>query len=327
MSYELTEYLSAYESFHEAVDKELDYIIEKGGLDILVKAHVEGFKFDREIYHFAIDYSQLEIFKWAYHIGVKLDSEIISFAISYENLEILEFLRDENCLGSEVILYAAKYGNLDVFKWAYRNGVKLDNEIISYTVGCGNLEILEFLHHKNCLGYDVILNAAKYGNLDALKWALDHRYTKNSEATSVAAKNGHLHILEYLLDYLGRFKTLNGNRRYPFYNRWICYNAALGGHLKILKWARDRNFHWDTDVTYVAASKRNAEMLKWLLINGCPWDDKIVKFANDNGWKDIQEIIEKYAPKNTENTFSNALKRNPFNLLGWVLTYGKFSQS
>ena len=53
-----------------------------------------------------------------------------------------------------------------------------------------------------------------------------------------AARNGHLHILEYLVE-----------RKYDKYDAWACANAATHGHLDCLKYLHETaKAPWD-DVT------------------------------------------------------------------------------
>jgi len=46
-----------------------------------------------------------------------------------------------------------------------------------------------------------------------------------------------------------------------------------GGHLEVLKWARENGCPWDEDTCAGAAEGGHLEVLKWARENGCPWDE------------------------------------------------------
>jgi hypothetical protein len=75
----------------------------------------------------------------------------------------------------------------------------------------------------------------------------------------------------------------------------LCFYAAKGGHLELLKWARQNGFPWDSDTCDNAAEGGHLELIKWARENGCPWDSgtcaeaalggqlEVLKWARENG--------------------------------------------
>ena len=49
--------------------------------------------------------------------------------------------------------------------------------------------------------------------------------------------------------------------------------AAKGGHLEVLKWARENGCPWDVGTCACAAEGGHLEVLKWARENGCPWNE------------------------------------------------------
>ena len=49
-------------------------------------------------------------------------------------------------------------------------------------------------------------------------------------------------------------------------------NAAKGGNLEVLQWARAKSCLWDEYTCSMAAWGGHLAVLKWLRVNGCPWD-------------------------------------------------------
>jgi len=72
-------------------------------------------------------------------------------------------------------------------------------------------------------------------------------------------------------------------------------DAAEGGHLEVLKWARENDCPWDKRTCAHAAKGGHLEVLKWARENGCPWDEntcacaayrghlEVLKWAHANG--------------------------------------------
>lgn len=57
-------------------------------------------------------------------------------------------------------------------------------------------------------------------------------------------------------------------------NEWTCSDAARGGHLGVLQWARKNGCPWNEWTCSNAAKGGHLEVLRWARQNGCPW----------NGW-------------------------------------------
>ena len=62
-------------------------------------------------------------------------------------------------------------------------------------------------------------------------------------------------------------------------------NAANGGHLEMLKYARKHNCSWTVHTTAAAARGGHLETLRWAHQHGCEWDEKTVDGARDSGCK------------------------------------------
>jgi hypothetical protein len=60
----------------------------------------------------------------------------------------------------------------------------------------------------------------------------------------------------------------------------------LGGHLEVLKWARENGCPWDENTCAWAAERDHLEVLKWAHENGCPWDERTCAYA---AWKGYVE--------------------------------------
>jgi hypothetical protein len=54
------------------------------------------------------------------------------------------------------------------------------------------------------------------------------------------------------------------------WDKKTCDYAAEGGHLEVLKWARDNGCPWGSDTCLYAAENGHLDILQYLWANGCP---------------------------------------------------------
>jgi hypothetical protein len=50
-----------------------------------------------------------------------------------------------------------------------------------------------------------------------------------------------------------------------------CELVAKGGHLEVLRWAREHDCPWDGLTCVRAAAGGHLEVLRWARETGCPW--------------------------------------------------------
>ena len=75
-----------------------------------------------------------------------------------------------------------------------------------------------------------------------------------------AVKKGYLSTLQHMHS-RGRLSR----------KKYLCEDAARGGHLEVLKWARENGCPWDEHTCTYAAEGGHLDVLQWALENGCPW--------------------------------------------------------
>jgi len=117
--------------------------------------------------------------------------------------------------------------------------------------------------------------AAIEGKLEILKWGEHSGYKLNTildcDIMVQAALHGHLEVMKYL-----RQLGISWNER-------TCAMAAKNGHLELLKWARANQCPWDAWTCAYAAMNGHLELLKWARANQCPWDEWTCALAATNG--------------------------------------------
>ena len=157
-------------------------------------------------------------------------------------LELLKWIREEKKCEWDyrTINVAARQGNLEMVKYRVANECPVDD----YACAC----------------------AARYGQLECLKYLHEEGKAPWTYHTAAwAAENGHLHILEYLVErkynhYIGR----------PTPGR-ACCEAAKHGHLDCLKYLHETaKAPWDSLAVRYAHDYNHTKCLQYLLDNNCP---------------------------------------------------------
>ena len=117
--------------------------------------------------------------------------------------------------------------------------------------------------------------AARNGKLNVLKWGEESGYELDNffceDGIADAALYGHLEVVKYL-----RMLGISWDER-------TCESAANSGHLKLLKWCRANHCPWNKDTCSNAASNGHLELLKWCRANQCPWNEETCTYAASNG--------------------------------------------
>ena len=160
----------------------------------------------------------------------------------------------------------AKTNKLELLKWAREEKeCDWDGWTILAAVLQGNLEMVKYCVANECrINEWACANAAGHGHLECLKYLHEEVKAPWDAGTGIwAAENGHLHILEYLVE-----------RKYDEYGVVFgdaCKYAAEKGHLDCLKYLHETTkAPWDEDAVRKAHENKHPECLQYLLDNNCP---------------------------------------------------------
>lgn len=137
-----------------------------------------------------------------------------------------------------------------------------------------------------------ICNALAFlGCLDMLKYVqekCDFIEMRIIDICNNAAEGGHINILEWA-------KSQFSN---PRWNENTCSGAAEGGHLNVLQWLRSQEppCPWNSDTCKNAAKRGHLDILQWAHANGCDWDSDVCLMAASYGHCDIFEWARSQNP-------------------------------
>merc|ERR1711970_733748 len=117
---------------------------------------------------------------------------------------------------------------------------------------------------KGAVYMELLLNYAAFqGSVEILRWLMEEKgypgWGLNDETDWWAGMSGSIEVLEYL-----RLRRLR--RGGYFFTMYACSGAAMGGHLKALKFLRglDPPCPWDERTCSAAAGGGHLEVLKFL---------------------------------------------------------------
>lgn len=152
--------------------------------------------------------------------------------------------------------------------------------------------------------------AAENGWLDLLMWAQNNEYPHDCRTFLLASEHGHLSILKWSFD--------NGLQE-----EWVprmSTIAAKNGHLEIVKLLFTISPHLCNEWTCsYAAMFGHIEILKWLINNGCPYDEFTYKYAAQFGYLEILKWIrEKEQAVWNRSICWNALESKNIEILKWL---------
>ena len=69
-----------------------------------------------------------------------------------------------------------------------------------------------------------------------------------------------------------------------------CINAAEGGYLEVLQWAREHGCAWHEDVCTFAAVGGHLQVQKWAAEHGCRWSaPRCARMAHRNGHLEVAQ--------------------------------------
>ncbi|CAL6285958.1 unnamed protein product [Bathycoccus prasinos] len=188
------------------------------------------------------------------------------------SISTLEFVWENKSLWSGLYLYdersfcsqVALTNKLELIKWAREEKkCRWDEKTISMAARQGNLEMVKYCVANECpIRESACASAASGGNLECLKYLREEvKAPWDFWTGTLAAKNGHLHILEYLVE-----------RKYnKYYHYGACERAAENGHLDCLKYLHETaKAPWDSHAVRKAHENNQPECVQYLLDNNCP---------------------------------------------------------
>ena len=212
--------------------------------------------------------------------------------------DMLEYMFDNECLYDERSFEeAARYGHFNTIKWL-RTKFTGDNFLI--------MEDGYFTKNPNLVVTCEV--AAENGHLEILKWLIEYDCPIDVQTVEAAAAAGHIHILSWIKDNMKQWSIVHDclNQMRPAWSFFVGAAAAGDGKLDVLKWAKDNECDWQHNNTFSqAAGYGNLEILKWMKDNGATFYFKEYDFMN---------VVN--------GIYTNAALHNQIHVMSWLKENG-----
>ena len=227
-------------------------------------------------------------------------------------------------LNERIVLDSIITDNVMLLRYFLRIGIKVSLRFLVYnSAKYGSINILKSnrrlpqIIRTQLLALGFSKKIVKHGQLELLKWAIDHKCFSNSTGSIIpynmpglAAENGHLHILE--------FGVQNG----WICDVWTCARAAFGGHLYIVKLLVKKGCCLNTTVLRAAAEGGHLHIVKWLKKKGCPWNELACQYAAAGGFLEVLQFLRSNECPWNEKTLMAAASNGHLHVFQWSIENG-----
>ncbi|WZN63634.1 putative ankyrin repeat protein [Chloropicon roscoffensis] len=196
-------------------------------------------------------------------------------------------------------------------------GAVYESDLVNYAALQGSVEILRWLMEEK--GWELSVATGRWagrgGSVEVLEHMRKRGYKFASAACEGAAIGGHLKALKFL-------RGLDPPCRW--YERTCAY-AARGGHLDVLKFlrAQDPPCPWDEWTCANAVQGGHLEVLKWARAQEppCPWDAMTCALAAKEGHLDVLKWARSQDPPCTwirVECISEAMRHGHLHIVTWI---------
>ncbi len=175
----------------------------------------------------------IKIVEYCIDSGCCWDTDILTAAAEGGSLETVKYCREQGCpWDSWTCAFAAKGGHLDVLRYCRERQCPWTYFTCNFAAQGGHLEILRYCKETDtgdglCYMGDVIKIAASKGYFEIVKYCTETHCFWDEDACNVAAKEGHLDILLFLI-----------KEGCPYDLTDICLNAAENNRLNVLRYCK-----------------------------------------------------------------------------------------
>nr|WIL05370.1 ankyrin repeat protein [Pithovirus mammoth] len=240
------------------------YAAESGILEAVQWLKGKGFICDEKTCEFAASKGNFKLVQWLILNGCPCNEMVFFFAVEQEDLSLLTWMKRNKCPWNEdVCSNAASHGQLEALKWIRKNGCPWNEKTLVMAAESGQFETFVWAHQQKCPIDPSIVDAALFsGNLKLLDYLFQNNFCFGF--STVAAEEGNLEVLQWLHE-----RSLPRILNVEEYQREICIQASERNHIHVLQWARNKQFKWDSQVTFNLAQHNNLIGLRWAFNQGC----------------------------------------------------------
>jgi hypothetical protein len=268
--------------------------INKNNLEMIKWLQKNKCCIDSDVLNNAARKGNYDIFMFIHKKVKKLDKKTMDCALYGGNVNIVKYLIDKQIESSYAytMICAAESSSLELLKYLFENGHQLHNAILINAAKNNCLDIIEWAYSNGSQLFPVIIcTAAEYGNITILDWCDKHNCPKPDTLSWTGvlwiqsiAKNGHQHVIEWLLQ---KEYIINAIHK-------ICYYATFSKNIEFIKWLRNKGFSFVTGMLKLAIDL-NLNLFFELCKLGCPFDIELYRhFIIQGKYSAIKHFLIKF---------------------------------
>lgn len=291
----------AYNHNYKISDDTFRYAIKNRNKEMIIWLRLVDCPTPENACTIAAEVNDFELLKWLRHHKYSFSYFTANAAIKNNNFEMLKWLIQNNCTEKthQCVSTAEQIGNIEIFKWLIENGSTTKKVYIAGLIKHNDMDLIHWAIDHHCqININSCCEAIKYGYSEMLQWIIDNyessiNIKKNSNRLLQAIiQYDRIEILKWAFNTLPiKYDSKIVSEELMKYHRfdmskwiyknghnigYICENAAKYNHLEILIWCRKKSIfstYWDKEVCRLAIEHKHFHILKWLIENGCPYDE------------------------------------------------------
>jgi hypothetical protein len=255
--------------------KALEVAALGGCTDVLVWLKQRGEAMTAELLQYAAANGHWNAVQYLRNEGLEWSSEVCGTAASFGQLTLLQQLRENGCPwdAESISIDAACSGSVPLLQWLKGQGIAFTERTVAGAVTSGRIAACEYLRFtEHCpwsLWTSQCMLAAKYNQLDVLKWLREHGCPCDDQCVCVAAaRGGSIDVMAYMLEQL---QQLGADVRTELLREML---AAAGAKERLVpaQWLRAQGAEWPVILQYAFGDEPgqwSGAVLEWARSEGC----------------------------------------------------------
>ena len=255
------------------------------------------------------------------------------------HLHILKFFDEHefDWKNNFVCSEAAKNGHLNVLSWACSKGCPWTIHVARFATEHKHYCILEYIITDTNTNTDdhlieIAKTAASHGYIDVLEFSREKGLIDIMSVFTLyetAVNHNHINVLIWLHD---NGYIINHHTTAIREENILCCKAAYFGHFAVLKWLKEKNYHWFAlSVANSAAKGNRFEILRWIHENISTYPDYVPNIYDTI----VNDYVCRYAAKNnnlemllwanvagytpTKHVIVQAIRHNNIAMFQWAI--------
>lgn len=256
-------------------------------------------------------------------------------SLKLKHFKLFEWTVEQNCPVANITVYEtlARHGQIELMKLVCEKNTTRSVDACCAAASAGQFEALKWLDAQGfpLWGYssggrgdwmNAIIVASRGGHLEIVQWSHVKYGDINDCFLSIckeAALHGHLSILKWVDEIYPQRKLSTGKRSY-FTTRTF-EMAASCGYMPTLEWILPKISHMNSGACAEAASAGHLQVLQWLrnLDPPCPWDSTTCARAASRGHFEVFKWARQNGCPLDDIFMTDVITGDSLELLKWCI--------